>query len=121
LVEAMTRIVDEVERSDLRISFPVEVRVAGADDVPLSTSYGRESAYIAVHMYKGMVYEPYFRMIERILLPLEGRPHWGKIHFQSAETLQSRYEHFDAFRAMRRQLDPSGKFLNQYVERVLGC
>ncbi len=121
LVEAMTRIVDEVERSDLRISFPVEVRVAGADDVPLSTSYGRESAYIAVHMYKGMAYEPYFRMIERILLPLEGRPHWGKIHFQSAETLQLRYEHFDAFRAMRRQLDPSGKFLNQYVERVLGC
>jgi len=121
LVTALQHVVDAVERSNLKISFPVEVRVTGPDDVPLSTSFGRESAYIAVHMYKGMPYERYFRMVEEILSTFEGRPHWGKIHFQSAETLRSRYEHFDAFREIRERLDPNGVFLNEYVERVLGA
>ena len=120
LVAAFSQLVDAVERSGLKISFPVEVRVTGPDDVPLSTSYGRESAYIAVHMYKGMPYERYFRMVEEILSPFESRPHWGKIHFQSAETLRSRYELFDAFRDLRSQLDPNGVFLNEYLELVLG-
>lgn len=120
LVAAFGQLVDAVDRSGLKVSFPVEVRVTGPDDVPLSTSYGRESAYIAVHMYKGMPYEGYFRMVEEILSPFEGRPHWGKIHFQSAETLRSRYELFDAFRELRSQLDPNGIFVNDHLERVLG-
>ena len=120
VVEALNRIVEMVERSGLRISFPVEVRVTGADDVPLSTSYGRESAYIAVHMYKGMAYEDYFRRVEEILLPMAGRPHWGKIHFQSASTLRAQYPRFDDFRTLRNRLDPEGRFLNEYVQRVLG-
>ena len=120
LVEVLRLIVEAVERSNLKISFPVEVRVTGPDDVPLSTSFGRESAYIAVHMYRGMPYERYFRMVEEILLTFEGRPHWGKIHFQSANTLRSRYPQFEDFCGLRSRLDPRGVFLNEYVERVLG-
>ena len=120
LPEALTAIVEMVERERLHVSFPVEVRVTGADDIPLSTSQGRESAYIAVHMYKGMAYERYFRLVEDILAPLDGRPHWGKIHFQGAETLRSRYPHFAEFVALRERLDPERRFVNTYVERVLG-
>ena len=41
-----------LRRSRLRISFPVEVRAAAADDSAwLSTSYGRPTGYIAVHCY----------------------------------------------------------------------
>ena len=117
---ALETIVEAVSRENLRISFPVEVRVTGADDVPLSTSFGRESAYIAVHMYKGMEYERYFRLVESILAPLEGRPHWGKIHFQGASTLRQRYERFDEFVQLRDRLDPNRRFLNGYVQHVLG-
>jgi len=120
LPQALEAIVNAVDREGLRISFPVEVRVTGADDVPLSTSYGRESAYIAVHMFKGMVYEPYFRLVESILAPMDGRPHWGKIHFQGAATLRRRYEGFDEFVRLRERLDPNRRFLNGYVEHVLG-
>ena len=120
LPEALTAIVEAVEREKLRISFPVEVRVTGADDVALSTSYGRESAYIAVHMYKGMEYERYFRLVESIVAPMNGRPHWGKIHFQGAETLRSQYERFDDFLRLRERLDPERRFVNGHVERVLG-
>ncbi|GAA3294888.1 hypothetical protein GCM10020295_20620 [Streptomyces cinereospinus] len=42
-----------VDRSRLRISFPVEVRTAPADDITLSTASGRDTAYIAVHMFQG--------------------------------------------------------------------
>ena len=120
LPEALSAIVEMVEREKLRISFPVEVRVTAADDVPLSTSHGRESAYIAVHMYKGMPYEEYFRHVESIVAPMNGRPHWGKIHFQGAETLRSQYPHFADFTALRERLDPERRFVNGYVERVLG-
>ena len=118
---ALRSIVAMVEREQFKVSFPVEVRVTGADDVALSTSYGRESAYIAVHMYKGMEYEPYFRKVEEIVAPLDGRPHWGKLHFQGAETLRRQYELFDQFSALRAQLDPERRFVNSYVERVLGA
>ena len=120
LVSALQQIMEMVEREKLRISFPVEVRVTGSDDVPLSTSYGRESAYIAVHMYKGMEYERYFRLVEAILAPMQGRPHWGKIHFQSAKTLQPNYDRSGDFLALRERLDPERRFVNEYVGRVLG-
>lgn len=41
--EALARIRALIERRRWRISFPIEVRTAAADDVPLSTAYGRES------------------------------------------------------------------------------
>ncbi|MGW8948421.1 D-arabinono-1,4-lactone oxidase, partial [Streptomyces sp. NPDC055709] len=52
-VGALREVKAMIDRSPLRISFPVEVRTAPADDIALSTASGRESAYIAVHMYKG--------------------------------------------------------------------
>ena len=120
LVDVLTQIMEMVERERLQISFPVEVRVTGSDDVALSTSYGRESAYIAVHMYKGMPFERYFRLVEQIVAPMEGRPHWGKIHFQSAETLRDRYPRFTEFCTLRNHVDPEQRFVNEYVGRVLG-
>jgi len=50
----------------------------------------------------------------------QGRPHWGKLHFQSAETLRPRYPLWDRFIAVRDRLDPRGMFTNAYLERVLG-
>ena len=49
-----------------------------------------------------------------------GRPHWGKLHYQSAETLAPRYPAWQRFQSVRAQLDPQRVFRNQYLERVLG-
>ena len=49
----------------------------------------------------------------------EGRPHWGKRHFQKAATLAPRYPEWDRFQAARARLDPSGVFQNEYA-RALG-
>ena len=49
-----------------------------------------------------------------------GRPHWGKLHFQTAATLSERYEEWDRFVAVRDRVDPERRFSNAYLERVLG-
>lgn len=118
--EAVTRLRRMVDERGFRVSFPVEVRAAAADDVPLSTAHGRDTAYVAVHMYVGVPYEDYFREVERIMVDHGGRPHWGKIHFQSASTLRHRYEGWAAFARVRDEMDPRGTFSNRYLERVLG-
>ncbi|MFB8245834.1 D-arabinono-1,4-lactone oxidase [Streptomyces sp. NPDC055952] len=110
-----------VDRSGLRVSFPVEVRTAPADDITLSTASGRDSAYIAVHMFRGTPYQRYFTAAERIFTAHEGRPHWGKIHTRDAEYLSAVYPRFGEFTALRDRLDPDRRFQNDYLRRVLGA
>lgn len=117
---AMHEIMQMIEQRDLKISFPIEVRCTGRDDIPLSTSTGRESAYIAVHMYQGCDYDEYFTAVEEILLKYEGRPHWGKIHYLDGIQLSSLYPEYQRFIEVRNQLDPEGVFTNDYLRRVLG-
>jgi L-gulonolactone oxidase len=108
------------ERLGEHISFPVEVRVAPADDIPLSTASGRDSAYIAVHVFRGTRYDRYFNAVESIMSNVAGRPHWGKLHNLSASVLRERYPRFEDFRAVRRSVDPEGLFRNPYLDKVLG-
>jgi L-gulonolactone oxidase len=118
--EALNRVRRLVDEAGIQLSFPVEVRVVAPDDIPLSTAEGRATGYIAVHVYRGTPYDAYFQGVERIMDAYGGRPHWGKMHFQRAETLAPRYPRWDEFQAVRRRLDSEGRFTNQYLERVLG-
>lgn len=121
VVGALRELKAMVDRSDLRISFPVEVRTAPADDITLSTASGRETAYIAVHMYKGTPYQAYFTAAERIFTAHGGRPHWGKVHTRDAEYFAEVYPRFGEFTALRDRLDPERVFGNDYLRRVLGA
>ena len=115
--DALRALVDE---RGWRISFPVEVRFAAADDRWLSTAHGRESGYIAVHRYWREDPTEYFEAVEQIMVSYGGRPHWGKMHTLDAAILRERYPRFDDFVALRDRLDPSRMFANAYLERVLG-
>jgi L-gulono-1,4-lactone dehydrogenase len=118
--EALERVLALIERRRLPIGFPIELRVAASDDALLSTAHGRPTAYIAVHQYLGMEYEAYFRGVEAIMDEYGGRPHWGKRHYQSADTLRPRYPEWERFAEVRSRLDPEGRFENDYTRRVLG-
>lgn len=109
-----------IERRRFRVSFPIEVRAAAADELLLSTAHGRESGYIAVHRYWRDPDHDYFREAEAILSAHEGRPHWGKMHTRTAEQLRDVYPGFDEFIAARDRLDPERVFANPYLGRVLG-
>ncbi|GAA5021254.1 D-arabinono-1,4-lactone oxidase [Terrabacter aeriphilus] len=109
-----------VDAHDEQISFPVECRVAAADDVWLSTAYERESAYVAVHRYHRQRPGAYFDAFEAIAVNHGGRPHWGKIHTRDAGDLRGVYPRFDDFVAVRDRVDPQRRFANPYLDRVLG-
>jgi L-gulono-1,4-lactone dehydrogenase len=107
-------------RRDWRISFPIEVRVTPGDDPWLSTAYGRDSAYIAIHVYHASPHQEYFRDVEAVMTAVEGRPHWGKMHTRSAEYLHQAYPRHGDFVALRDELDPERRFGNAYLAQVLG-
>ncbi|MFE1961193.1 D-arabinono-1,4-lactone oxidase [Streptomyces sp. NPDC059479] len=119
-VAALREVKAMVDRSPLRVGFPVEIRTAPADDITLSTASGRESAYIAVHLYRGTPYRAYFSAVERIMTAHGGRPHWGKIHTRDAAYLSEAYPRFGEFTAVRDRLDPDRLFGNDYLRRILG-
>lgn len=104
----------------LPINFPIEIRTAAGDDALLSTAYGRDSIYVAVHAFVGMPFEDYFRGVWDRALDHDARPHWGKRHFGSAETLAPLYPAWDRFAAVRADLDPDGRFRNDHLDRILG-
>jgi L-gulonolactone oxidase len=118
--EALERVLALIERRRVRVGFPIELRVVAPDEALLSTAQGRPTGYIAVHQFRGMEFEGYFRGVETIMDEYEGRPHWGKRHYQSAATLRPRYPGWDRFLAVRERLDPGRKFENDYLRRVLG-
>lgn len=118
--EALAAVKALIERRGWRISFPIEVRSAAADDNWLSTAYGRETGYIAVHRYYREDPTEYFTAVEEIMAAHDGRPHWGKMHYRDAESLRETYPRFDDFLAVRDRLDPDRRFENAYLRRVLG-
>jgi L-gulonolactone oxidase len=102
------------------VSFPIELRFTAGDDALLSPAHGRDSAFVAVHVFQGMPYEPAFREVEAALSELGGRPHWGKRSFLDHTDFATRYPRWDDFQRIRAALDPGGRFANAWVRTVLG-
>jgi L-gulonolactone oxidase len=122
--KSLAYVLDEIDswlkRSEERIGFPVHVRMAAADNIPLSTAYGRDTCFVAVHQYHRRPHEKYFLAVEAIARTVEGRPHWGKLHYRSADDLAPAYPRFADFVRLRDRLDPERRFSNDYLRRVLG-
>jgi FAD-linked oxidoreductase len=120
LAPALREVRSMIEARGYLLNFPVEVRFTAADDIPLSTAHERETAYIAVHVFKGMEFEPFFRDVEAILKRYGSRPHWGKLHYRDSVDLAQQYRRFDEFVALRGRLDPDRVFHNTYLQQILG-
>ncbi|GAA3082053.1 D-arabinono-1,4-lactone oxidase [Streptosporangium carneum] len=120
LGQALRETRDLVDLRGWRITFPIEVRVTPASDAWLSTAYGRDSAYVACHVYRPTPNPAYFEGVEEIMTRFGGRPHWGKLHTRDAAYLSAVYPRFAAFQEMRDRLDPGRVFANDYLDTVLG-
>jgi len=117
---AIREIKETIEIHSFRVHFPIECRWVKADQIWLSPAYRRDSAYIAVHMYKGMAYDEYFGAMEGIFKKYNGRPHWGKMHHRTSEELAMLYPKWEDFQNLRREMDPNGTFLNPYLKSLMG-
>jgi len=121
LSAVITEIQECIEHYQFRVHFPIECRFVRADDIWLSPAYERDSAYVAVHMYRGMPYRSYFYSIEKIFQRYSGRPHWSKMHTQTAEELSKLYPRWQDFQRIRANLDPQGIFLNGYLRTLFAA
>jgi FAD/FMN-containing dehydrogenase len=95
--------------------FPMEVRTIARDSAHLSHSYQQDSVSISISGVPGTDYWGYLQEVDRLLGDYGARVHWGKLHFLSREQLVSRYPMAERFIEIRRQLDPTGVFLNGHL------
>jgi L-gulonolactone oxidase len=119
---ALTTLREFIKNENLKVHFPVEVRFAKEDDIYLSPSYGRDTCYIGIIMYRpygyDVEYQKYFRGFDRIMLNLEGRPHWAKDFVVSPSEWPKMYPKWNQFWNIQSQLDPHKLMWNDYVFRL---
>lgn len=120
VIEVVRALHRTIEKNGYDVPIPMEVRFGAPDDALLSPASGRATAYVSVHMFEKMEWEGLFRSVRAIMNEVDGRPHWGKRHFETAETLRPLYPGWDRFAAVRARLDPTGVFANDHLRRVLG-
>lgn len=118
-MQALREIMEAIETHRPDVFFPVEVRVIEADDAWLSPFFGRLSGSIAVHAWYKDDYQFLYELIEPILRRHGGRPHWGKLNTLKAADFAALYPRWRDAMAVRRELDPEGRFLNDYLRTVL--
>ena len=99
--------------------FPIEYRFTAGDPGWLSPFHNQDSITLSVSGGPGMDYWPFLRDVDRILRGFRSRPHWGKMHLLDFDDVTSLYPKADAFRSLRRQLDPKGMFLNDHLAALL--
>ncbi len=97
-----------------------EIRTVKGDDLWMSTAYGEDQ--VAFH-FTWIKDWPRVRAalahVEKKLEPLGARPHWGKLTTMRPEALRARYPKLPEFRGLVAQLDPSGKFHNDYLKKYV--
>lgn len=97
-----------------------EVRTIAADTAWLAPSSGRQS--VGLHFTFRRDAEAVAAAVERIeevLAPFDPRPHWGKVSAASVGRLHEAYPRLDDFAALARDLDPTGRFRNAFLARLL--
>ena len=119
---ALHALTELISRKDLCVHAPIEVRFSAADDFWLSPAFERRSCFIGVIMYRPFGHEPayldYFCAVEEIMERFEGRPHWGKWCGADWAKIRETYPKWAQFSALREDWDPSGVFLNPFLEGV---
>ncbi|HET7195969.1 MAG TPA: FAD-binding protein [Nocardioides sp.] len=97
-----------------------EIRTVAADNLWLSGAFATD--VIALHFTwqpEGEAVYALLPELERLLLPLGARPHWGKCFTATGPELSAAYPMLDRFRQLRDRSDPTRKFDNAFLDRVL--
>ena len=105
--EALSRVLDMIERRGYAVPFPIEYRIVSGDDAYLSTAHERETVYIAVHMYRGMVVGAVLPCGRGDHGRLRGPPALGQAPLPVRRHAGAALPEWDRFQAVRARLDPT--------------
>lgn len=96
--------------------WPLEYRTLAADDLMISTAAGRPTVTISAHQDIALDDRPLFDACEEIFRRHEGRPHWGKVHYQTGPELAALHPRYRQWWDTRDRFDPDGVFLTRDLE-----
>ncbi|MGA5321492.1 FAD-binding protein [Streptomyces seoulensis] len=114
------RALDAIREALAEVVLTCEVRTVAADTQWLSPAYGRDS--VALHftwIEDAAAVLPVVRAVEAALGTLDARPHWGKVFEMPSAVVKERLPRLADFRALAAELDPAGKFANEFVREIL--
>ena len=64
-------------------------------------------------------YTAYYRELEQDWAALGGKPHWGKLFYDSSELRKAYGENMDRYLKVREELDPKRVFVNESLDKIL--
>jgi FAD-linked oxidoreductase len=117
-LETLDEAIGWIRRKRLPVAFPFEFRVVAADDIWMSPMNDGPVAAISMHQYAKMPWRDVFAEAEAIFRAHGGRPHWAKRHTLSRADVDLLYPMAERYRAVRRSVDPAGKFLNPHMTEL---
>jgi len=98
--------------------FVSEIRFIARDDLPMSPAFGAD--IVAFHFTWKPLWEQVREVlpkIEAVLAQLGARPHLGKLFSMRSDRLAEVYPRLSRLRNYAAELDPEGKFLNEFLTR----
>lgn len=119
-LETLDEVVSWLRKKRLPVSFPFEFRIVAADDIWMSPMNAGPVAAISMHQFAKMPWRSLFADAEAIFRAHGGRPHWAKRHTLGRDDVDALYPMAERYRAVRRAVDPAGKFLNPHLEELFG-
>lgn len=117
--ECMQEIHFTLKSHPFKVHFPIECRTMMGESGILSPTQGKESAYLAFHMYKGMDEKDYFRWVQSLMKKYGGRPHWGKLNDLTKDRILELYPEYPLFLKIREKYDPENVFVTDYFKSFI--
>ena len=119
--QALREIRDLVLTKHPNCIYPVEYRFTKGDPAWISPFYNQDSVTISCSGGpNGVDYWPFLKDVDDILRQYGSRPHWGKLHFTHRDDVDRWFPKAEAFRQLRRSVDPNGYFLNDHLRALFG-
>jgi L-gulonolactone oxidase len=103
------------------IHIPMDVRFVYKDKSWLSYAYGEDTVTMGCVSRNAATADTYeaFKSIEKVFLKYGGKPHWGKRFTAKDAGISKIYSKWEDFKVLRKELDPTNKFLNPYLTELL--
>jgi FAD/FMN-containing dehydrogenase len=117
-VECFLEVRDLIRTKHPQATWPVEYRTVAADEILISPAQGRATVAISIHEGASHPHAAFFNDAEKIFRRHHGRPHWAKLHNLGRRELAEIYPQWVRFQAVRKRLDPDGRFLNEHLRRL---
>lgn len=116
--ECFLEIREMIQRDFPDLQWPLEYRTLRSDDLWISAASGRETVTISAHQDISLDDRPLFEACEAIFRRYDGRPHWGKVHYQSGAELAALYPQYREWWRVRDAHDPDGVFVTDYLNSL---